>query len=115
MSDDRPEYASYDSPRKFQAIQGIIARRLSEHPNAICSYSGGSDSDTMLDLIERTRKLFSLPPIKYLFINTGLEMEATKRHVRETAERYGVEIETVRPKMNIVQAVRKYGQPISVN
>ena len=108
---DRPEYADYDAPRKFQAIQGIIGKRLMEHPKAICSYSGGSDSDTMLDLIERTRKLFCLPKIKYYFINTGLEMEATKRHVRETAERYGVEIETVRPKMNIVQATRKYGIP----
>lgn len=29
---DRPEYADYDSPRKFQAIQGIVARRLREHP-----------------------------------------------------------------------------------
>lgn len=108
----KPEYADYDSPRKFQAIQGIIARRLLEHPNAICSYSGGSDSDTMLDLIERTRKLFDLQPIKYAFFNTGLEMEATKRHVREQAQKYGVEITEYRPKVNIVQATRKYGVPI---
>lgn len=38
---DRPLYADYDAPAKFQAIQSIIARRLREHPNAICSYSGG--------------------------------------------------------------------------
>lgn len=108
---DRPEYADYDAPRKFQAIQGIVGKRLMEHPKAICSYSGGSDSDVLLDVIERTRKLFSLPPVKYVFFNTGLEMEATKRHVRETAEKYGVEIESVRPKINIVQATRKYGIP----
>lgn len=107
----KPEYADYDAPRKFQAIQGIIARRLLEHPNAICSYSGGSDSDTMLDLIERTRKLFSLPPVDYAFFNTGLEMEATKRHVRKQAEKYGVKITEYRPKINIVQASRKYGIP----
>lgn len=53
---DRPAYADFDAPMKFQAIQGIIARRLKEHPKAICSYSGGADSDILLDLIERTRE-----------------------------------------------------------
>ena len=52
---DRPPYADFAPPQKFQAIQGIIARRLREHPKAICSYSGGSDSDILIDLIERTR------------------------------------------------------------
>lgn len=47
---DRPDYADFDSPKKFDAITSIIAKRLREHPNAICSYSGGSDSDIMLDL-----------------------------------------------------------------
>ena len=108
---DRPAYADLDAPAKFQAIQSIIAKRLKQHPNAICSYSGGADSDIMLDLIERTRKVFNLPPIKYAFFNTGLEMAATKRHVKETAEKYGVEITTYRPKIGIVQAARTYGIP----
>lgn len=108
---NRPDYADFEAPAKFLAIQSIIAKRLTEHPNAICSYSGGSDSDIMIDLIERTRKAFELPPIKYVFFNTGLEMKATKDHVKATAEKYGVEIETVRPKINIVQASRKYGIP----
>lgn len=108
---ERPPYADFDAPRKFEAIKSIIARRLREHPNAMCSYSGGSDSDIMLHLIESVRKTFSLPPVEYYFFETGLEMAATRRHVKEQAERYGVEIKTVRPKMNIVQATRKYGQP----
>lgn len=108
----RPFYADYDSPAKFQALMGIICTRLKQYPNAICSYSGGSDSDIMLDLIERTRKIFpSIQPVKYVFFNTGLEMEATKRHVKEVAEKYGVEIEEVRPKINIVKATREHGQP----
>lgn len=108
---DRPDYADFDAPEKFTAIQSIIAKRLREHPNAICSYSGGSDSDIMIDLIERTRKVFNLPPVKYVFFNTGLEMKAIKDHVKNTAEKYGVEIEECRPKTNIVQATRKYGVP----
>lgn len=107
----RPPYADFEAPQKFEAIKSIIARRLIEHPNAMCSYSGGSDSDIMLHLIESVREVFNLPPVAYYFFETGLEMAATRRHVKEQAERYGVEIKTVRPKMNIVQATRKYGQP----
>ena len=108
---NRPAYADLDSAAKFQAIQGIVATRLKQHPNAICSYSGGADSDILIDLIERTRKLFNLPPVKYVFFNTGLEMQATKDHVKATAEKYGAEIEEVRPKVNIVQATRTHGVP----
>lgn len=108
---ERPVYADFDAPAKFQAIQSIVAKRLREYPNAICSYSGGADSDIMLDLIERTREIFDLPPITYVFFNTGLEMQATKDHVKATAEKYDVEIKECRPKINIVQAARTYGIP----
>lgn len=108
---DRPLYADFDAPHKFEAIKGIIARRLIEHPNAICSYSGGSDSDIMLHLIESVRKIFDLPPITYCFFNTGLEMDAIKRHVHEVAAQYGVTITEYRPKKGIVQATREHGIP----
>lgn len=108
---DRPAYADFDAPHKFEAIKSIVARKLYEHPNAICSYSGGSDSDIMLHLIESVRACFALPPIHYCFFNTGLEMEAIKRHVKEVEEIYGVRIDTFRPKKGIVQAAREYGIP----
>jgi len=108
---DRPAYADFDAPHKFEAIKSIIAKRLIEHPNAICSYSGGSDSDILLHLIENVRKIFSLPPIQYCFFNTGLEMEAIKLHVHEIGEMYGVTINEHRPRKGIVQATREYGLP----
>ena len=115
---DRPSYADYDSAAKFQAIQGIIITRLTQHPKAICSYSGGADSDILIDLIERTRTMFNqavgreaLKPVKYVFFNTGLEMKATKDHVKATATKYGVEIEECRPKINIVKSTREHGIP----
>lgn len=108
---DRPAYADFEPAQKFQAIQSIIAKRLKEHPNAICSYSGGSDSDIMIDLIEHTRQAFKLPPIHYAFFNTGLEMKATKDHVKATAGKYKCEITEYRPKIGIVQASRTYGIP----
>lgn len=38
-------------------------------------------------------------------------MQATKRHVKEMAAKYGVEITEYRPKKNVVLATREYGQP----
>lgn len=108
---DRPAYADFDAPAKFQAIRSIVERRLVEHPNAICSYSGGADSDIMIDIMEKARTGLGLPPIRYAFFNTGLEMRATREHVKATAEKYGVEIVEYRPKINIVTASRKYGIP----
>lgn len=108
---DRPDYADFPAPQKFEAIKSIIAKRLIEHPNAICSYSGGADSDILIDLLERTRQAFGLPPVHYVFFNTGLEMQATKDHVKATAEKYGVEIQTAKPKISIVKAARTIGIP----
>lgn len=108
---DRPDYADLESPEKFQAILGIIGTRLRQHPKAICSYSGGSDSDILIDILETARKLFGLKPIEYCFFNTGLEMQATKDHVKEVEKKYGVTITEYRPKKNIVMATREFGQP----
>jgi 3'-phosphoadenosine 5'-phosphosulfate sulfotransferase (PAPS reductase)/FAD synthetase len=108
---DRPPYADFESPAKFEAIKSIIAKRLIEHPNAICSYSGGSDSDIMLHLIETVRKIYNLPPVQYCFFNTGLEMKAIKDHVKDMEKLYGVTITEHRPKKNIVLATREHGIP----
>lgn len=109
---DRPAYADFEPAEKFQAILGIIMTRLRQHPKAICSYSGGADSDILIDLIETAREIVpSLPKVDYCFFNTGLEMKAIKDHVRETREKYNVDIIEVRPELNIVQSARKYGIP----
>lgn len=109
--EERPCYADYDPPEKFRAIERIIKIRLKEHPNAICSYSGGSDSDIMIDLIEKARRKYNLPPVKYCFFNTGLEMMAIKNHVKDMEKKYHVNIREYRPDKNIVQATREYGIP----
>lgn len=108
---ERPPYADFDSPKKMQAIIGIMGTRLKQHPKAICSYSGGSDSDILLDMLELARETFQLEPIDYIFINTGLEMRATKDHIKEVSEKYGVTIREIRPKKCIVTSTREYGIP----
>jgi len=108
---DRPDYADFPPPRKFESIKAIIAMRLYQTPNAICAYSGGSDSDIMMHLIETVREIHDLPPVQYCFFNTGLEMEAIKRHVEAMEKHYGVTIRTHRPKKNIVISTREHGLP----
>ena len=109
----RPLYADYDAPHKFMAIEAIVGKQLMEHPHAICFFSGGSDGDILTDIVERVRtQIFpGLPPVDYAFFNTGLEMEAIKRHVKETEARYGIKIDTHRPKRNMVLATHDIGLP----
>src|SRR5690554_3159024 len=108
---DRPAYADFEPAKKFEAIKSIVAKHLINHPKAICSYSGGSDSDIMLHLIEQVRHIFNLPPVHYCFFNTGLEMQAIKDHVKNMEKLYGVEIKEYRPKKGIVQATKEHGIP----
>ncbi len=109
---DRPDYADFAPPEKFQAILGICMTHLRHHPKAICLYSGGADSDILIDILETAREIApSLPKVDYVFFNTGLEMKAIKDHVKETAEKYNVVIREVKPEVNIVQAARRYGIP----
>ncbi len=74
----------------------------------LCTISGGSDSDVMLDILTKCDKD---KKIEYVFCNTGLEYQATKDHLDELEKRYDVKIQRVRPKWPIPAAVKKYGQP----
>ena len=40
---DRPAYADFDAPAKFQAIQSIVGRRLIEHLKTIQCVQGRQD------------------------------------------------------------------------
>lgn len=70
--------------------------------------SGGSDSDTMLDAFHR---LDVDKKITYVYYATGMEYEATKRHLDELEEKYQIKIERVSPIMPIPTCCRKYGVP----
>lgn len=92
-------------------IQNAIPRTkryimMAERP--MCSVSGGSDSDIMLDMV------FRLDPekkVKYVFFDTGLEMQATKEHIKDLERKYGIQIITLRPKVPAAAAVKKIGYP----
>lgn len=98
------------------AIQEMVYKTLDhiEHEamhngKIMVSISGGSDSDIMMDLFERIGYPDGL--VVYVWFDTGLEYDATKRHLKDLEAKYGVEIKRYRPKMTVAQAVKKYGVP----
>lgn len=67
---------------------------LQTHGNIVASVSGGSDSDIMLDLIVRCG---GKEKTKFVFFNTGLEYEATKRQIEKLNRNYGISISIIPP------------------
>lgn len=74
----------------------------------ICAISGGADSDIMLDMIH---KIDRLKKVQYVFYDTGLEMQATKDHIRYLENKYNISVDVVRPQKPIPTACKEYGQP----
>lgn len=91
--------------KKFRGINGGVG----EYERIMVSISGGSDSDVLIDMIERIG--YEPGTVHYVFFNTGIEFQATKDHIKELEEKYGVEIEEVKAKMPVAVACHKFGQP----
>lgn len=81
---------------------------LNSYKNPVCSVSGGSDSDVMLDLLERVR---NGRKITYVFFNTGIEYQATLRHLDELEKKYDIKIVRKRAKLPVPVGCKKYGVP----
>lgn len=82
---------------------------LLHHKRVSVSISGGSDSDIVLDIIEKAKN--DENEINYVFFDTGLEYEATRRHLRYLEEKYNVTIERVKAEKSIPTCCREIGQP----
>ena len=78
------------------------------YKKVLCSISGGSDSDVILDLLT---KCDNNKIVEYFYFDTGLEYQATKEHINYLQEKYNIVITTLKPKIPIPLAVKKYGQP----
>lgn len=70
-------------------------------------YSGGSDSDMILDLFTYHNLL---DKITFVFFDTGIELQATKTHIDEKIAE-GINIIKLRAKKPIPLCTKKYGQP----
>ena len=78
------------------------------YKKALCSISGGADSDVILDIVS---KCDNNKIVDYVFFDTGLEYQATKEHIKFLEEKYNIEIEVIRPKIPIPLSCKRYGQP----
>ena len=74
----------------------------------MCSLSGGSDSDIVLDILSKTDKENK---VTYVWFDTGMEYDATKEHLKDLEEKYGIEIQRVKAKKPIPVCVNEYGVP----
>ena len=78
------------------------------YKKVLCSVSGGSDSDIVLDLLT---KCDNNRIGEYFYFDTGLEYEVTKEHIKYLQDKYNIVITTLKPKIPIPLAVKKFGQP----
>ena len=60
-----------------------------KYQKIVCSISGGSDSDVMLDIVWRCDKDNK---VTYVWFDTGLEYQATKDHLKYLENKYNIEI-----------------------
>lgn len=81
---------------------------IQRYNTPVCSISGGSDSDIMLDMIH---KLDEDGKVKYFWLDTGLEYQATKEHLAELEQKYGIEIIHIKPDKPIPTCIKEYGVP----
>ena len=87
-----------------------IIEHIGSHERPCVSVSGGSDSDCIVHLICTYFPEYA-EKCRFVFVNTGLEYDATKRHLCDLEKRYGITIDRIRG-VSVVTAVRKYGVPI---
>lgn len=80
----------------------------SKYEKIVCSISGGSDSDVMLDICTKCDKDNK---IEYVWFDTGLEYQAIKDHLKYLEEKYGIEIKPYKAIKPIPLSCKKYGQP----
>lgn len=109
----RGNQSKYELP-ETRALIAETARKMckyfSEYENIMISVSGGSDSDCIVHLVCAYFPEF-LQKIRFVFVDTGLEFEATKRHLCDLETRYNISIEQIRG-VSVVTACKKYGFPI---
>lgn len=87
-----------------------IEEHFETHNNILVSVSGGSDSDCIVHLICTYFPEY-VEKCRFVFVNTGLEYAATKRHLCDLEKRYGITIDRIRGK-SVVTVIREYGVPI---
>lgn len=99
-----------ESPDNF-VIQNALCRCfeiIEQHNKIVVLVSGGADSDVVLDIMIRCG---CLGKTEFVFIDTGLEYQATREHIDFLEQKYGINIHRVKSPMSIPNAIHKFGVP----
>lgn len=106
----KDKYQDVDTFSEIERTFRKVEEYFSQHERIAISVSGGSDSDCIIHLVCTYFPEY-LDKCRFVFCNTGLEYDATKRHLDDIEEKYGITIDRVRG-TSVVTSVRKYGVPI---
>lgn len=102
-------YDNGELPQNYDIYKSLLVTKdkFNKYEKILCSVSGGSDSDVMLDLFCRYDK----DKVTFVFFDTGLEYKATHEHLKYLEEKYGIEIIRIKAKKPIPLTCRDEGQP----
>lgn len=98
------------TPHNLEIVNSwlVTDNKLRGSRKPLVSVSGGSDSDIVVHLcatVDEKKKA------TYVFFDTGLELQATKEHIKALEDKYGISIETSKAIKPIPLCCREYGQP----
>lgn len=98
------------SVRNAEVLNSFVKaeREIDRHSCILCSVSGGSDSDIVVDMLS---KLDDERKVVYVWLDTGMEYAATKEHLDYLESRYGIKIRREKAIKPIPSSCREYGQP----
>lgn len=85
-------------------------KTVREFDRIMVSVSGGSDSDIVIDMMERIGH-DAETKVHYVFFDTGMEFKATKKHLDNLEEKYGIKIDRIKAKTPVPIACKDFGQP----
>lgn len=96
-------------PQNLEIYNSFLATRkkFEDNERILCSVSGGSDSDIMVDLFCK----FNKKKVTFVFFDTGLEYKATKEHLKYLEDKYDIEIVRIKGVKPIPITCRDDGQP----
>lgn len=102
-----------ECPNINSAFRKLHANLMFRSERAMASISGGADSDVMLDMIQalNPEKNYPFAQIHFVWFDTGIEYTATKQHLKDLEEKYGITIERKRAKTPVPLGCKTWGQP----
>lgn len=102
-----------DKAPTLTIFDGLVKAKsvLTNNLTILVSVSGGADSDCMIDIVEHIIPRDGKHKAIYVWFDTGVEMDATKRHLAFLEDKYNIKIYRERGKMQVAGAVLNVGYP----